>query len=135
MCIRDRADIIGLNIDMRNGHIDEHAGPTATADSTDQKLQWIRDEAGARFDQIELQVRIHLSMVTDDRRAVAEAVGPVLGLTPDQALESPHALVGTEAEIIDQLLERRDRFGISYIGLSVDAVDTMAPVVAKLAGT
>ena len=128
------ADIIGLNIDMRSGHIDEHAGPTATADSTDQKLDWIRDAAGDRFDQIELQVRIHLTLISDDRRGVAEMVGPVLGLTPEQALESPHALVGTEAEIIDQLLERRERFGISYIGLSVDALDAMAPVVAKLAG-
>jgi probable F420-dependent oxidoreductase len=129
------ADIIGLNIDMRSGHIDEPAGPTATADSTDQKLQWIRDEAGDRFDEIELQVRIHLTMVSDDRQGVAEMVGPVLGLTPAQALESPHALVGTEAEIVDQLLERRERFGISYIGLSVDALDAMAPIVAKLAGT
>lgn len=128
------ADIIGLNIDMRSGHIDEHAGPTATADSTDQKLGWIRDAAGDRFGQIELQVRIHLTMLTDDRRSVAEMVGPALGLTPAQALESPHALVGTESEIIDQLLERRERFGISYIGLSVDALDAMAPIVAKLAG-
>lgn len=128
------ADIIGLNIDMRSGHIDEHAGPTATAASTDQKLQWIRDAAGERFDHIELQVRIHLTMVSDDRVGVAEAVAPALGLTPAQALESPHALVGTESEIIDQLLERRERFGISYIGLSVDAVDIMAPIVAKLTG-
>lgn len=129
------ADIVGLNIDLRTGRIDESAGPTATADATDEKLGWIRGAAGDRFSALELQIRIHLAMISDDRRGVAESVGPVLGLTPEQALETPHALVGTEEEIVDQLEERRDRFGISYIGISADAVDAMAPIVARLAGT
>jgi probable F420-dependent oxidoreductase len=130
-----RAEIVGLNIDLRSGRIDETAGPTATADATDEKLAWIREAAGDRFGQLELQVRIHLATITDDRRAVAEAVGPLLGLTPEQAMASPHALAGTVDEIVEQLEERRERFGISYIGISADAVDAMAPVVARLAGT
>ena len=130
-----RAEIVGLNIDLRSGRIDETAGPTATADATDEKLGWIREAAGDRFAELELQVRVHLAMISDDRQAVAESVGPVLGLTPEQALETPHALVGSEDEIVAQLEERRERFGISYIGISADALDAMAPVVARLAGT
>ena len=129
------ADIVALNIDLRSGRIDATAGPTATADATDEKLAWIREAAGERFAHLELQTRIHLAAVTDDRRALAEAVGPALGLTPEQAMASPHALAGTSDEIVEQLLARRQRYGISYIGISADAVDAMAPVVDRLAGT
>ncbi len=130
-----RADIIGLNIALGAGRIDESAGPSATDEATVEKIDWIRDAAGPRFDAIELQVRVHLAAITDDRRGLAEAVGPSLGLTPEQALVSPHALAGSVGEIAEQCLERRARYGISVIGLSVDAMDAMAPVVARLAGT
>jgi probable F420-dependent oxidoreductase len=130
-----QADIVALNIDLRSGRIDTTAGPTATADATDEKLAWIRAAAGERFPHLELQTRIHLAAVTDDRRSLAEAVGPALGLTPEQAMDSPHALAGTVDEIVEQCQERRERFGLSYIGISADAVDAMAPVVARLAGT
>ena len=129
-----RADIIGLNIALAAGRIDEQAGPSATHEATLEKIDWIREAAGDRFDAIELQVRVHLAAITDDRPGMAEALGPSLGLTPAQALESPHALAGTVDEIVEQCLERRARYGISYIGLSCDAIDAMAPVVDRLAG-
>lgn len=129
------ADIIGLNIDLRAGVIDARSGPNATVEATDEKLGWVRDAAGDRFDQLELQVRIHLAMVTDDRRGIADAMGPALGLSPDAALQTPHALVGTVEEICDQLVERRERWGISYIGLSADSLDQMVPVIGRLAGS
>lgn len=128
------ADVVGLNIDLRSGRIDETAGPTATADATDEKIAWIRDAAGDRFDRIELQVRIHLAMVTDDREAVAQAVAPAFGMTPEESEVSPHALVGSIDELVDQCEERRDRWGISVIGISADALSTMAPLVERLAG-
>jgi len=129
------ADIVGLNIDLRSGRIDATAGPTATDEATDQKLGWIREAAGDRFGDLEIQVRVHLAMITDDVPGLAEAVAPSLGLTPAQSMASPHALAGTVDEIVERCQERRERFGISYIGLSADAVDAMAPVVARLAGT
>jgi probable F420-dependent oxidoreductase len=128
------ADIIGLNIDLRSGRIDATAGPTATADATDEKIRWIRDAAGDRFDQIELQVRIHLALVTDDLADVARSLAPAFGLTPEQGLETPHALAGSVDQIVDTCIERRERYGISTIGLSLDVMETMAPVVARLAG-
>ncbi|HVN52377.1 MAG TPA: LLM class F420-dependent oxidoreductase [Acidimicrobiales bacterium] len=129
------ADIVGLNIALGSGRIDESAGPTATAASTEEKVGWVRAAAGERFDQIELHVRIHLAMLTDDRAGIADAVAPGFGLSPADALDSPHALVGSLNEIAEQCLERRERFGISYIGLGLEAIDAMAPVVARLAGT
>jgi probable F420-dependent oxidoreductase len=128
------ADVIGLNIDLRSGRIDESAGPTATADATHEKLGWIRQAAGSRFDEIELQVRVHLAAITDDVAGLAEAMAPAFGLTPEQAAASPHALAGSIDQIVDTLEERRTIYGISYIGLSADVIDDLAPVVARLAG-
>ncbi|HEX4821148.1 MAG TPA: LLM class F420-dependent oxidoreductase [Acidimicrobiales bacterium] len=129
------ADIVGLNIDLRRGVIDTGAGPNATDAATEQKLDWIRDAAGPRFESLELHVRVHLAAVTDDRATMADALGPAFGLTPEQALRSPHALAGTVDEIADDLVERRDRWGISYIGVGLDALHELAPVVARMAGT
>ncbi len=128
------AHIVGLNPKLPNGVIDASAGPDATAEATERKIGWIRDAAGDRFDQIELHTRIHLAVVTDDRNGMAEALATGFGLSVEEALETPHALCGTADQIVEDLLVRRERFGIASIGLSLDAMDAMAPVVAALAG-
>jgi probable F420-dependent oxidoreductase len=129
-----RADIVGLNPVMATGTIDASAGPDATAEATERKIAIVREAAGARFDHLDLQVRIHLALTTTDREAVARDLAAGFGLTPEQALHSPHALCGTTGEIVDILLERRERFGITSIGVALDAIDTMAPVIERLAG-
>ncbi|HEX2737947.1 MAG TPA: LLM class F420-dependent oxidoreductase, partial [Acidimicrobiia bacterium] len=100
-----------------------------------KKIEWVREAAGERFDEIELQIRYFLTAVTDDRRALAEALAPAYGLTADEALESGVALVGTVDEICDQLVQRRDEWGVSYVIIGDDNVEAFAPVVARLAGT
>lgn len=129
------ADIVALNVNLKAGVIDERAFPDGTPASTDRKIAWIRDSAGSRFGDTVLQVRVHLAMVTDDRDGVIDEVAPAFGLTPEEAMATPHALIGSVEEICDQLVERRERWGISYLGLSADQLDAFAPVVAKLAGT
>jgi alkanesulfonate monooxygenase SsuD/methylene tetrahydromethanopterin reductase-like flavin-dependent oxidoreductase (luciferase family) len=128
------ADIVGLNPTMSAGVIDASAGPDATEAATERKIGWIRAAAGERFAALELQTRVHLVAVTADRRGLAEALGPAFGLTADEALASPHTLCGTVEEIVETLVERRERFGLSAIGIGLDAVDALAPVVARLAG-
>lgn len=129
------ADIVGLNPALPHGVIDASAGPDATEAATDRKIGWVRAAAGERFEQIELHTRIHLAIVTDDREGTAEALAPALGLSPTDALASPHALCGTVEQICDDLRYRRERFGIASIGLSLDALEPMAPVIARLAGS
>lgn len=130
-----QADVVAVNVNLKAGVIDERAFPDGTPEATDRKLSWIRDAAGDRFDDLELQVRVHLAMVTDDRQTVIREMAPAFGLTPDEASATPHALIGSVEEICDQLIERRERWGISYLGLSGDQLDAFAPVVAKLTGT
>ena len=130
-----QADIVGVNVDLRAGVIDERAGPNATEAATDHKISVVREAAGDRFDDLELQVRVHVAAVSDDRRGMAELLAPALGITPEDAMVSPHAEVGSVDQICDQLGAQRERWGISYLGLSADALDAFAPVVARLAGT
>lgn len=129
------ADIVGLNPILTSGVIDAAAGPSATFEATMEKISWIREAAGDRFDQIELQTRIHMVLITDDRDGLFEALSGEFGLTPQQARRTPHALCGTVDQIVEDLLERRETLGISTIGISASSLDDMAPVIAKLAGT
>ena len=66
---------------------------------------------------------------------LAAAMAPMFGVEPEAALESGAALVGSENEVIEQLLRRREEWGLSYVVLGDENVDEFAPVVAKLAGT
>lgn len=127
-------DIVGINPGLTAGVIDERAGATATPNATDEKLEWIRAAAGDRLPEIELQTRVHMAAVVDNREELAATMGPALGLSAEDALDSPHALMGTVDQCIEQVQGWRERWGISYIGFSYDAIDQMAPVVAALAG-
>ena len=129
-----RADIVGVNPSLHSGAIDEHAGPTATAEATDNKLAVVRDVAGGRFGSIELQTRVHLAVITDDAHALASAAAPAFGITAEEALASPHALVGTVDECAAAIEGWRERWGISYISFMGSAAEAMAPVVERLTG-
>ncbi|HUW02496.1 MAG TPA: TIGR03621 family F420-dependent LLM class oxidoreductase [Acidimicrobiales bacterium] len=129
------ADIVALNVNLAGGAIDERAYPNGTADATDEKVGWVRATAGDRIDQMAIQTRIHLALVSESADALIDDLAPQFGLTPTEARATPHALVGGVDELCDQLVERRERWGISMIGLSADVIDDLAPVVARLAGT
>ena len=74
-------------------------------------------------------------MATDDRTGVIEELAPAFHLTPAEAAATPHAMVGTVTQIAEQLLAQRERWGISYLGVSGDQLHALAPLVAQLAGT
>ncbi|WP_219942952.1 TIGR03621 family F420-dependent LLM class oxidoreductase [Iamia sp. SCSIO 61187] len=128
------ADVVGLNPKLAKGVIDAAAGPSATEAATIQKLRWIHAAAGDRYAGLELQTRIHVVVVTDDRQGTAEALAPAFGIPAEESLRSPHALCGTVEQIVDDLVERRETLGISGIGLSLADLDAMEPVIERLAG-
>lgn len=130
-----QADIVGLNTSMASGAIDASTGTDATPAATERKLDWIRDAAGPRWPRLDLHTRVHLALVSEGRQEVAEALAAGFGLTPAEALGSPHALVGTVEQLVEDLVERRERYGINVIGLPLEAMEPFAPVVAALAGT
>jgi probable F420-dependent oxidoreductase len=130
-----QADVVGLNPSMHKGTIDASMGPDATAEATDEKIGWIREAAGERWSELSIQIRIHVVAITDDRTGLVAAAAEGFGLTPEQALASPYALCGTVDQIVEDLQARRERFGISSIGVGIGSLDDLAPVVARLVGT
>ena len=129
------ADIVGINPNLRAGEVSPDAVQDSIAAMTKQKIEWVREGAGDRFDDLELQIRYFMTSLTDDRRALAEAIAPGFGLDPDVALESGVALVGTVDECCDLLTKRREEWGVSYVVLGDDQFEAFAPVVSRLAGT
>ncbi|MGQ0823461.1 MAG: TIGR03621 family F420-dependent LLM class oxidoreductase [Actinomycetota bacterium] len=128
------ADIVGINPNLRAGEINREAAQDALKEQTDRKVHWVREAAGSRWDDIEIQMRFFVAKITDDRMGLANAMAPMLGVEPEAALESGAALVGTVDEVIEQLQERREAWTLSYVVVGDENVDEFAPVVAKLAG-
>ncbi len=128
------ADIVGVNPNLRAGEVNITVGQDGTAERFDQKLQWLKEAAGSRFDELELNTLIFIGIVTEDALGAAGQFAPMFGLTPEQGLEVPLALVGTIDEICDKIIERRERWQISYYTLSEGLIESLAPVVERLAG-
>jgi probable F420-dependent oxidoreductase len=55
--------------------------------------------------------------------------------SPEILSNSPYALVGDTDQMVDTLLERRERWGLSYFTCWEEDIDLLAPVVARLAET
>ncbi|MGI8683932.1 MAG: TIGR03621 family F420-dependent LLM class oxidoreductase [Acidimicrobiales bacterium] len=128
------ADIVGFNMSLAAGWVGPEAARSAVAERFRERVVWVREAAGDRFDELELHCNTAFCMVGADRRATAEAMAPGFGITPDEALEVPVALVGSVDEICASLERRREEFGFSYWGVPGDSIQAFAPVVARLAG-
>ena len=129
------ADIVGINPNLKAGAITADAAKDALAAQTLQKVEWIKEGAGDRFDAIELQIRYFFAQVTDDAAGLAETMAPMFDVTAADALESGVFLAGTVDQICETLLERRETWGVSNIVFGNDNFEMMAPVVERLAGS
>lgn len=126
------ADIVGIAPRFSNG---VGVPESLTAEAADEQIGWIREAAGARFEALELNILIQRVIATDDRERVAEELAGDWGMSPEQALSSPHTLLGTAAQIAQTLRERRERYGISYISVFEQHADDFAAVIPLLAGS
>ena len=131
----EHADIVGINPKIVGRTINPASMATAAADAMDEKVDAVRAAAGDRFDDLELQVQIFKTVVTDQPEQVAEQLAPAFGLPPDVMLSAPFFQIGSLQQITEDLQAMRERWGISYILFQTDGVVPMAPVVAQLAGT
>jgi probable F420-dependent oxidoreductase len=129
------ADIVGFNTTLTAGYVGPEAAAEATADKFRQRVQWVREAAGDRLDSLEFQCWTGFAFVDQDRTEIANMMAPMFGLSPEDALEIPIVIAGTIDQITETLQQRREEYGFSYWCVPGDAYETMAPVVAKLAGT
>jgi probable F420-dependent oxidoreductase len=128
------ADIVGINGTLTAGEIGPDVLGSMRAAAVDEKIPWIRQAAGERFDAIELNVRAFFVSVTNDRDGTAAGIGKALGFDADEVLATPFALIGSPEQLVDDLQARRERWGFSYIIVGAEDTDAFAPVVAELTG-
>jgi probable F420-dependent oxidoreductase len=132
------ADTVSLNFNNRAGMLGPDGMNSGLAEATARKIDWIREGAGERFDELELEIGAYSTIVTDHQQATATAIGDALGMSADDILNHPHCLIGSIDFICEELQRRRETYGISYIAVLDDGennmVETFAPVVQRLAG-
>ena len=73
--------------------------------------------------------------VTDHRQAALEQLAARLQVTPEDVHHSPAMLVGSVDAIVEQLQTWRERCDVSYFIVPSRLMDTLAPVIARVAGT
>lgn len=129
-----QADIVNVNYDLREGRVNRALVRTGLAEATDEKLGWIKDAAGDRLESLEVSVTIFLANVTDDRDSMAASVAAGLRSEPRDVLDMPHFLIGTVDQLVEDLLARRERYGMSFVIVPGDVAESLAPVVERLTG-
>ncbi|MBV8236008.1 MAG: TIGR03621 family F420-dependent LLM class oxidoreductase, partial [Acidimicrobiia bacterium] len=124
------ADIVNVNFRLDAGVFGHDVAATGTAEATRSKVAWLRECAGERFAELELGITVFAAVITNDRDSVAKVMGSALGLTTEGVLDSPHVLVGSVDQVVEELSERREAFGFSYIAFALDTYEAMLPVAA-----
>ena len=130
-----QADIVGVNPSLRSGSVGADMVAGVLPERWDERVRWVRDAAGDRIDRVELQIMTFLVEVGSPRREALERTAGMFGLTPEVLADVPIGIAGTVDEICEQLQQRRERWGFSYIVIHEGEVDAFAPVVARLTGT
>ncbi len=104
----------------------------STEAAMERKVSIVREAAGPRFAELELNMIIFDVALMGSSRG-----GPgLLRAAAKSVVRSgnPYFLYGTPGQVRDRLLRRRDRLGISYYSIPERAMEAMAPLIATLAG-
>jgi probable F420-dependent oxidoreductase len=133
------ANIVGLAPRILSGQRADPASITWAA--TEEKIDWVRQNAGDRFD--DLVFNVYPSQwpvtVTDDlhgeARKVIDRMKERTGheMTERQVIESPHIFIGSVDRFVEKFSELRERLGVS--SFLVGSLEELRPVVERLAGT
>jgi probable F420-dependent oxidoreductase len=129
------ADVVGLNPRLTEGFVGPESIASLAPERYDQRLAWVRQAAGERFGDLEVQSLTFFVRVAADRRKVLEETATMFGLPPAQAADVPIALVGSVDEIAEDLQSRRRRWAMNYWVVHEHDIEPFAPVVAALSGT
>ena len=133
------ADIVSLAPRLLSG---QRGDPLSiTWAGTEEKIGWVREAAGPRFGDLEFNVYPTQwpIVVTNDLRGEARKVIDKMKsrtgveLTEDEVIAAPNIFIGSVDRFVEKFQELRERLGIS--SFMVGAIDELAPVVERLAGT
>jgi hypothetical protein len=106
-----------------------------TYEAVAERLALVREVAGTRIEDIELNIRAFIVRITDDRAGAVSQIASFVQVDNEMIAASPFALIGSVDEITETLVRRREELGLSYVIVGGDDVEPFAPVVARLTGT
>jgi probable F420-dependent oxidoreductase len=129
-----QADIVGVNPRLTEGFYGPEAIASAAPSYYDERLSWVKEAAGDRFDSLEIQSLTFVVQVVDNGPEMIEQMASGFGMTPQEAADSPAALIGTVDELVETLERRRRRWNMNYWVVHEADMDAFAPVVARLVG-
>jgi probable F420-dependent oxidoreductase len=129
------ADIVSVNFNNSGGVVGAGSITSSTEEETHKKIQWIKDGAGNRFDDLELETATYFISIEGRSQITADAVSQRTGLALEDLRRFPHAAVGSVDEVCEELQRRREEYGFSYITVGDAHLDAYLPIVERLAGT
>jgi probable F420-dependent oxidoreductase len=128
------ADIVGINPSMKDGVVNAETITHMTADAVAEKIEIVQTAAGTRMQNIELNIRTFLVNIRDSADEAINGTANMFKVAPEMIANSPFALMGPPKKIAEDLLARRERWGLSYIIVGGEDVNSFAPVIKILAG-
>ena len=113
---------------------------SVTFEGTREKIDWVREASGERFEELELNVYPSITgvSITDEplkeAGEVAERLQERSGIlvSAEELFDSPHIFVNTVDGFVEKLRRHRDELGISSI--MVGGLGELDPVVDRLLG-
>jgi probable F420-dependent oxidoreductase len=110
------------------------AHPTPFEELED-RVGYVREAAGDRFGDLELELSPSCVEITDDVHGTLERIAPGLrNADPDILGDHPNVLVGSVDQIVDKLSSLREKAAINYVTIPVSQIEPFAPVGARLSG-
>src|SRR5256712_4731223 len=105
---------------------------TGTVGSVAERIATLRREP--RFAELELHVIVFDAQGTEAAQSIVEGLAAHIKSAATTIVDTPFFMYGSRASLVEDLLARRERLGISYIALPGGAMKAFAPVVADLRG-
>lgn len=118
----ETADIVGLT-----------GGSHVNGDPLEERITFLRNAAGPRFDDLELNIAITAMPAAGSEQPDLTIPRRFLpDLTDEQLLRHPGVLSGSITAIADRLRELRDTYGVSYFIGPPNHAEQFAKVIAEL---
>ncbi|MEV4756441.1 TIGR03621 family F420-dependent LLM class oxidoreductase [Micromonospora sp. NPDC049559] len=127
----DVVGIAGFGRTLADGHTHEVRW---RAQEIEAQLRCVAEGAAGRERPAPLEALVQRVAVTDDAEAVLAETAEHTGMTVDELLATPFLLVGTEDEIVAAIAAHRRRWGVTRYVVREEALEPLAPVIARLAG-
>ncbi|WP_448624210.1 TIGR03621 family F420-dependent LLM class oxidoreductase [Geodermatophilus sp. URMC 64] len=127
------ADVVSINFNNRSGVIGADSVASSGHEETVRKLGWVREGAGERFGDLELEFAAYF-LAVEGGATTEEQLSAQTGMAGEELRTFPHALVGSVDDICEELERRREVYGFSYVTVGDRAIDAFAPVVERLTG-